>query len=177
VQSVQALPPCPHALSSIPILQTLLSQQPAGQVVVLQGKGAAGPPAAEPPLLPVLPLGAVLPTIPPLLEPLPLVVPSPEPPAASSGATRPPSSAAKRRLSGSPPAPPPVAHATTMKPPPSKSAPSAAQRLPIILRLLPTLAGATRARSPPKRRSSMKIAWARQNAIRANCKCAAETKN
>lgn len=144
VQLVQALPPCPHALSSIPILQTPLSQQPAGQVVVLQGKGAPGPLAtvASSPL-PLVPPLELLPVA--LLLGLAPLLPLPEPPA-SCGATRPPSSASRRRLSGSPPAPPPVAHATAMNPPPSKSAPSAAQRLPIILRLLPTLAGATRVR-------------------------------
>lgn len=169
VQSVQGLPPCPHALSSIPFLQAPLSQQPAGQVVVLQGKVTLpGPGAAEPPLLPVVPPLELLPVAP--VSGLPPLLPLPELLASTAGARRPPSSPSSRRLSGSPPAPPPVAHATTMNPPPSKSAPSAAQRLPIILRLLPTLDGATRVPSPSKRRSLMKIAWTRQNAIRANCK-------
>ena len=139
LQSVQAFPPCPHAASSIPLLQTPLSQQPAGQVVVLQGKETSSPAAtADPPLLPSSPPGAALPTIPPLLElPPPLLLPKPAPP---------PASLARRTLSGSPPAPPPVAHATTMNPPPSKSAASATQRLPqIILRTLPALAGAASA--------------------------------
>jgi hypothetical protein len=136
LQLVQALPPCPHALSSIPLLQAPLSQQPVGHVVVLQGKEASSP-TAGPPVLPSSPPGAGLPGIPPpLLEPPPLPL----------KVAPPPPSAARTTLSGSPPAPPPVAQATTMNPPPSKSAPCATQRLPqIILRLLPTLARAARA--------------------------------
>jgi hypothetical protein len=174
-QSVHALPPCPHALSSVPPLQTPLLQQPVPHVVELQGKETSSPLAtvASSPL----PLPPPLELLPPTLPELPPLLPLPAPPASGGGANKPPASC-RRRLSGSPPVTFPVAHATAMNPPPSNSAPSAAQRYPqIIPRLLPTHAGATRASLTSERFPVMEIAWAQQNAMRTNANGATEPQN
>ena len=153
-QSVQGLPACPHALSSIPLAHMPLLQQPFGQEPAPQAWLAFAVGTVEPPLLPSSPPAGVLMPAPPLpaLGVPPLALPALP---LSPAARRPPpaSSSIRRTLRGGSPSAPPVAQATTMNPPPSKSAPCVTPRLPkSIHRLLPTVARGTR-------HPSLQTAW------------------
>jgi hypothetical protein len=147
VQSVQALPLCPHAVSSVPLAHAPFAQHPLAQVFGSQPAAATSPPLPPLESSPVMAGGGVLSPVPLLPPLLPLPLASLVPPA-SSTASKPPFAVARPSSLSPGPA---LAHATTMNPPPSRSALPAGQRLTECMnRLLPTRPGVTSNPSRPE---------------------------